>query len=70
MTRAGKFFSAFARSTPLVSSTAAIGTAFADEMSGMNVSAGAMSHAPASGDAAMTDAVVRHVVGTVTLLAC
>jgi hypothetical protein len=44
MTRAGKFFSAFARSTPLVSSTAAIGTAFADEMSGMNVSAGAMSH--------------------------
>jgi hypothetical protein len=64
------FFSGFARPTSLVSSAAAIGTAFADEMSGMKMNDGAMSHAPASRDAAMTDAVVRHVVGTVTLLAC
>jgi Cu(I)/Ag(I) efflux system periplasmic protein CusF len=30
-------------------------------MSGMKMSDGAMSHAPASGNSAMTDAVVKHV---------
>ncbi|APR38168.1 copper-binding protein [Paraburkholderia sp. SOS3] len=44
--------------------------AFADDMTGMKMSAGAMSHAPAAGNDAMTDAVVKHVdtaSGMVTL---
>nr|WP_175225805.1 copper-binding protein [Paraburkholderia humisilvae] len=43
--------------------TAAVasGVAFADDMSGMKMNSGAMSPAPASGNAAMTDAVVKHI---------
>jgi Cu/Ag efflux protein CusF len=37
------------------------GAALADDMSGMKMSDGAMNHTPASGNAALTDAVVRHV---------
>jgi Cu/Ag efflux protein CusF len=44
-----------------VAATAASGAALADGMSGMKMSDGAISHAPASGNTAMTDAVVKHV---------
>ncbi|GAB7521323.1 copper-binding protein [Paraburkholderia sp. 2C] len=57
-------------SAMLVVATAVSGAAFADDMSGMKMSSGAMSHAPASGNTAMTDAVVKHVdaaSGMVTL---
>jgi Cu(I)/Ag(I) efflux system periplasmic protein CusF len=47
--------------TVLVATAVASGAAFADDMPGMKMSGGAMSHAPASGNNAMTDAVVKHV---------
>lgn len=46
------------------------GTALADDMPGMKMNNGAMSHTPESGNNAMTDAVVKHVdaaSGMVTL---
>ncbi|WP_233838597.1 copper-binding protein [Paraburkholderia sp. ZP32-5] len=57
-------------SAVLIASTAVSGAALADDMSGMKMSGDAMSHAPASGNQAMTDAVVKHVdvaSGMVTL---
>lgn len=45
-----------------VAASVVSGAAFADDMAGMKMSGGAMSHAPASSaNAALTDAVVRHV---------
>jgi Cu(I)/Ag(I) efflux system periplasmic protein CusF len=44
-----------------VAAAVAGGAAFADDMAGMKMSGGAMSHAAASGQAALTDAVVRNV---------
>jgi Cu(I)/Ag(I) efflux system periplasmic protein CusF len=54
----------------VVSTAPLSGAALADDMSGMKMSDGAMSHVPASGNTAMTDAVVKHVdaaTGMVTL---
>jgi Cu(I)/Ag(I) efflux system periplasmic protein CusF len=53
-----------------VAAAAVSGAVFADDMSGMKMGDGAMSHAPASGNNAMTDAVVKHIdaaSGMVTL---
>jgi Cu(I)/Ag(I) efflux system protein CusF len=59
-------------SAVLVAATAAAvsGAAFADDMAGMKMSDGAMGHAGATSNNAMTDAVVKHVdaaSGMVTL---
>ncbi|MFC0402135.1 copper-binding protein [Paraburkholderia rhizosphaerae] len=44
-----------------VATAAVSGTALADDMSGMKMRDGAMSHAPTARDEALTDAVVKHV---------
>jgi Cu(I)/Ag(I) efflux system protein CusF len=57
-------------SAVLVAAMGVSGAALADDMSGMKMSDGSMNHAPASGNTAMTDAVVRQVDpsgGTITL---
>jgi Cu(I)/Ag(I) efflux system protein CusF len=45
----------------LMAALVAASAAFADDMAGMKMSGGAMSHASAPGNAALTDAVVKHV---------
>jgi Cu(I)/Ag(I) efflux system periplasmic protein CusF len=49
-----------------VAAAAVSGAAFADDMSGMKMGDGAMSHAPASGNNAMTDGMVTLKHGALT----